>query len=120
MDAFFSITFNNQSLSSVSCIQLIFSLLISDPHHFTSVCHLPSENQSSSGIVNISRSTFHISLFMFVDAIKSICAIKLSLIILSEDIKCTQVIVENVFLYLHCCLLLYSELGFGCCFVTLL
>lgn len=57
---------------------------------------------------------------MFVDAIKSICAIKLSLIILSEDIKCTQVIVENVFLYLHCCLLLYSELGFGCCFVTLL
>lgn len=99
MDAFFSVAFNNQSLSSVSCIQLIFSPLISDPHHFTSVCHLPSANQSSSGIVNISRSTFHINLFMFVDVVKSICAIKLSLIIRLENIKCTQVIVENVFLY---------------------
>lgn len=86
MDAFFAVAFNNQSLSSVSCIQLIFPPLISDPHHFTSVCHLPSENQSSSGIVNISRSTFHINLFMFVDVVKSICAINLSLIILLENI----------------------------------
>lgn len=36
---------------------------------------------------------------MFVDVVKSICAIKLSLIILLENIECTQVIVENVFLY---------------------
>lgn len=71
-DAFFSVAFNNQSLSSVSCIQLIFPPLISDPHHFTSVCHLPSENQSSSGTVNISSSTFHINLLMFVDVVKSV------------------------------------------------
>lgn len=69
---FFSVAFNNQSLSSVSCIQLIFPPLISDPHHFTSVCHLPSENQSSSGTVNISSSTFHINLLMFVDVVKSV------------------------------------------------
>lgn len=56
---------------------------------------------------------------MFVD-VKSICAIKLSLIILLENIKYTQVTVENVFLYYHCCLLLYSELGFGGCFMTLM
>lgn len=71
-DAFFPVAFNNQSLSSVSCIQLIFPPLISDPHHFTSVCHLPSENQSSSGTVHISSSTFHINLLMFVDVVKSV------------------------------------------------
>lgn len=57
--------FNNQSLSSVSCIQLILFPILSDPHHFPSVCHLPSENQSSSGIVNVSRSTFHVPFMLW-------------------------------------------------------
>ena len=60
-----SLIFNNQSFSSVSCIQLILFPILSDPHHFTSVCHLPSEHQSSSGIVTVSRSTFHVQFMLW-------------------------------------------------------
>lgn len=60
-----SLIFNNQSFSSVSRIQLILFPILSDPHHSTSVCHLPSEHQSSSGTVTVSRSTFHVQFMLW-------------------------------------------------------